>query len=413
MRRPQPPFLPVPTFGCFGWRWPRAGDRELNDHLGSGEAGLDWGFPRPPGYATVNAMPMSASPLKIHAGVEALAHLREHGLRADDISMMLAASGGPKWLVLGPLDRYLMREWFARRERPLHLLGTSAGAWRMACYAQTDPLAAHLRFQEAYTAQSYEKHPRPQDVSDACRRILDEVLANGAENEILHHPVIRYHVLVARCRGIVGLDQWALQSLGLFVAALGNLAAPGAMYPWVDRVLFHHPDPPPIDRFPHLPVRRVPLNEENLGKAMLATGAIPLVIAGVRKIPGAPAGTYRDGGLTDYQFDLPALPGEGFVLYPHYSPRPPVPGWLDKRLWWRRPSREHYRRTILVTPSAEFVARLPDGILPDRNDFYLFTYAERRRRWEQVLAASERLRDALDDIHTRQRWGELAEPLPW
>ena len=36
-----------------------------------------------------------------------LAHLREHGLRPQDVRAIPAAAGGPKGLVLNPLDRYL------------------------------------------------------------------------------------------------------------------------------------------------------------------------------------------------------------------------------------------------------------------------------------------------------------------
>ena len=37
------------------------------------------------------------SALSIFAGAEALQHIRDHGLSADDIEMVLGASGGPKW----------------------------------------------------------------------------------------------------------------------------------------------------------------------------------------------------------------------------------------------------------------------------------------------------------------------------
>ena len=58
------------------------------------------------------------SALKIFAGPEALAHIRNHGLSAADIRMVLGASGGPKWLSLAAIDRYLLSEWFAGRTEP-------------------------------------------------------------------------------------------------------------------------------------------------------------------------------------------------------------------------------------------------------------------------------------------------------
>ena len=89
------------------------------------------------------------------------------------------------------------------------------------------------------------------------------------------------------------------------------------------------------------------------------------------------------------------------------------PGWFDKKLRWRRAAREHYRRTIIVAPSEGFVAGLPGGKLPDRTDFYTFRYPQRRRRWDAAVSAGQDLADALSDVHEKQQWGAVAEPLPW
>ncbi len=352
--------------------------------------------------------------LKIFAGVDALAHIRANGLQAADIRMVLGASGGPKWLSLAAIDRYLLSEWFAGRTEPLHLLGTSAGGWRLACYAQNNPLAAHARFQEAYMAQQYSLQPTAQEVGAGCRVILQEILGKTGAQEIIANPVMRYHTLVARCRGLGASEQKLVQMLGMAGAMASNLVSRSAMRPFVERVLFHHPDKPPVTHFPHLPARQVTLTAENIAPAILATGAIPVAISGVQDIPGAPRGTYRDGGITDYQFDLPVLPQQGFVLYPHYFASPPKGGWFDKKLRWRQAAREHYRRTIMVAPAWEFAATLPGGRIPDLQDFYQFTdYNERRARWNKAVGECERLGDALADIDQRQRWADVAEPLPW
>lgn len=75
---------------------------------------------------------------------------------------------------------------------------------------------------------------------------------------------------------------------------------------------------------------------ENVLPVLLATASIPLVLNGVSAIPGAPAGLYRDGGLTDYHLANPLTGKEGIVLYPHFLPQV-VPGWFDKSLSWRQP----------------------------------------------------------------------------
>ena len=356
---------------------------------------------------------MAQFPLKVFAGSEVLAHIRQHGLNADDIEMLLGASGGPKWLCLAAIDRYLLKHWVVGRQRPLHVLGTSAGAWRMACYAQNDPLAAHARFQQAYISQNYSDKPSAKEVADGCVHILETVLGNDGAEQIINNPQVRYHTLVARCRGLAASDQKQIQSIGLAGAMLANLVSRGAMRPLIQRTFFHHPQKPPIDHFPHLPATHVALNKQNIQQALLATGAIPLVISGVKNIPGAPAGTYRDGGITDYQFDLPVNPKQGFVLYPHYFAQAPKGGWFDKKLRWRTVAREHYKRTIIVAPSWEFAATLPGGRIPDLQDFYDFKYPERRQRWDKALDQCEALGDAFAELDQNNRWAEVVEPLPW
>lgn len=66
--------------------------------------------------------------------------------------------------------------------------------------------------------------------------------------------------------------------------------------------------------------RFVALNAGNLRQALLASGSIPMVMEGVRDLPGAGAGTFRDGGLLDYHLDLP-YSGDDIVLYPHFTDR--------------------------------------------------------------------------------------------
>jgi hypothetical protein len=70
--------------------------------------------------------------LRIHAGPAARRHIEQHGLRPQDIGVIPGAAGGPKGLILGPLDRFLFGDWLARSSQPVHLVGGSIGAWRMA-----------------------------------------------------------------------------------------------------------------------------------------------------------------------------------------------------------------------------------------------------------------------------------------
>src|SRR5215218_6219162 len=97
-----------------------------------------------------------ASSLSLRAGSTALSIIRERGLRAEDVDIFPGASGGAKWLSIAGLDRFLFGEFLqAPRTRPMHLIGSSIGSWRLGCLAQKEPGAALDRFEAAYEQQRY------------------------------------------------------------------------------------------------------------------------------------------------------------------------------------------------------------------------------------------------------------------
>ena len=70
--------------------------------------------------------------LRLYAGPTARQHIEQHGLRPPDVGVIPAAAGGPKGLILGPLDRFLFGHWLPQSTQPVDLVGASIGAWRMA-----------------------------------------------------------------------------------------------------------------------------------------------------------------------------------------------------------------------------------------------------------------------------------------
>jgi hypothetical protein len=348
--------------------------------------------------------------LSLLAGPDALALVRDRGLRGADVDIVPAASGGPKWLVLAGLDRFVFGELLqVPRRRPLHLIGSSIGAWRLACLAQRDPAAALARGHHAYIEQRYPPKPSPRLVSEVSAAILLELLGKAGAAEILAHPWARLHVITARCRGPLASERPWLQGSGVALAAVANLAARRALATSVRRVVFHAGgDRGPFAALTDFPTEHRTLDLASLGPALLASGSIPLVLQGMR-VPGAP-GVHRDGGLVDYHLDLDFGPGQGLVLYPHFYPHV-VPGWLDKSLPWRRASARRFRRALIVAPSAEFVARLPHGKLPDRRDFYRLGDAERMRAWTAVVAASAALGDELGELIATGKLASAVRPL--
>ncbi len=332
--------------------------------------------------------------LTIQAGPKALSLIRDEGLRADRITVLAGAAGGPKGLVLSGIDRMMCRDLFRDREKPLYLIGSSIGAWRFAAFGRRDQIGALERFWTAYINQRYETKPTAEELTVESFRILDAYLGNGGYQEILSHPTMRFSFMAVRSRRPVRSDKKIPLSLGLAGAVLGNLLNRHFMKLFFERTLFYDPrDKPPFWDMDEFPLKRYELTPDNLRFALIAAGSIPLLMNGVG-VPGIP-GVYRDGGLLDYQLDIPFLSdGKGIALYPHYTDSI-IPGWLDKKLAWRKPHPEYLERVLLVSPSRDYIDRLPYRKIPDRNDFYLFkgNNDERIAYWNSVVRESERLGD--------------------
>ena len=77
--------------------------------------------------------------LELRVGRQAAAKLASEGWHADLFDGLIGASGGPKWLILGQMDRVLCTELLASRTRALPAIGSSVGSWRHALMAQPDP----------------------------------------------------------------------------------------------------------------------------------------------------------------------------------------------------------------------------------------------------------------------------------
>lgn len=338
--------------------------------------------------------------------------LRADGFDPDAFDVMAGASGGAKWLVLGGLDRALAEHFVAPRSRTLFLVGSSIGAWRSCCHAQQDPVAAFARFETAYLDQRYGPRPGADEISRVSAGILDALLGEGGVQQILSHPLLRLSVLADRARHLAAAETPWMQKLALGGAALANLVTRDALALFFTRTLFHDPrDRPPFMDRRYLPAVNVPLSPDNLVPAVLASGAVPLVLRGVSSIAGAPAGLYRDGGIIDYHFDCDLSGGTGLVLYPHFYPHL-VPGWFDKALPWRRAGPAALDRTVILCPSDEFVAALPGGRIPDRRDFWRFEDGERLRRWRRTVEAARRLGEEFAELVHTGGLAARAEPLP-
>ncbi len=354
---------------------------------------------------------MKSFSLTFKAGAGALKSVRGHGFDVTSVGTLAGASGGAKWLALSQLDRAILASVVPKLRGPVHLIGSSIGSWRFACYAQSDPVAAIDRFEQAYVEQSYSEKPDIHEITAKSREILDFVLGDKGAAEILANPVFRTHIMAVRARHIMASENRAVLACGLLTAALLNAVSRSTLGWSFERALFYDQrEAPPFFNVTGFPLQRVGLTEANLQDAIVATGSIPLVLSGVADIEGARPGIYRDGGVIDYHLDLPHSANERLTLFPHFYGRI-VPGWFDKSLKWRRPQAGNVDRTILISPSDDFVARLPHGKIPDRSDFTRYTPADRIRIWKQCVAECRALADEFLEVMEKDQLAARLEPL--
>jgi len=339
--------------------------------------------------------------LQIYAGPRALEHITRHGLNAADVHTISAAAGGPKGLLLGPLDRFIFGEWLPASQHPVDLIGASIGAWRMATACLSQPVAALQQLEHDYIHQHYEappgrKRPSADQVSETFGRTIASFY-QGRVDELLNQDRYRLHIVTSRGRHLLQRERGLRAPLGYLGAFLTNAVHRKAMGAWLERVVFSNVAGKPLPFGTHdYRTRQVQLTSDNFQPALQASCSIPFVLRAVHDIPGAPRGAYWDGGITDYHLhlDYAGTRPQGIVLYPHFQ-QAVVPGWLDKSLKWRHKSTPFLDTTLLLAPRPDWVKTLPRGKLPDRTDFTYFgpDLAGRVKAWTAATSASQQLAD--------------------
>jgi hypothetical protein len=364
-------------------------------------------------------MPVPA--LSLYAGPAARRHIARHGLLPGHVATIPAAAGGPKGLILGPLDRFIFGQWLAGSAQPVDLVGASIGAWRMATACLPQAVASFQQLETGYIHGDVRpppgrRLPTPAQLSATSAQNL-RAMFHGQVPHILAHPRYRLHVVTARGRHLLAREGRWRTPAGYLGAALANAASRRALGAWVERVVFSAPDahgqPAPLPfATPDLRTRHVALTPGNFHPALLASGSIPFMLQAVHDIAGAPRGAYWDGGITDYHLHLAYKTPESIaasalsagaggqfdaqspslVLYPHFQ-RAVVPGWLDKALKWRHHASPWLDHMLVLAPNPDWVRTLPGAKLPDRSDFQRLAHADRVRAWSQAVAAAHQLAD--------------------
>jgi hypothetical protein len=348
--------------------------------------------------------------LELYAGPQALKTIQEQGFKQTLFSTMLGASGGPKWFTLFGLDKYLFGNFFKERTEELNLIGSSAGAFRFAALAQDNPVAAITRLADYYSHTVYSDKANAKEITGKALQLLDYVFDKQGIEQILNNKIFKAHFIVSRCIGLTRYEAKPLQVMGLLSSILLNRIDRGLLKSQYQRYIYHAPSSKiKISDDYQFETHYVDLTKNNLRQALLASGSIPLVMQGIKDIENSPQGMYRDGGIIDYHFDVDIKPQSGLILYPHFSAIPKA-GWFDKSLT-RKVNPMHYQNTVMLVPSAKFVASLPFAKIPDRNDFTTLDATTRIKYWQTVLSQTERLAASFDEMLQRQNFTTI-KPLP-
>jgi len=332
--------------------------------------------------------------LCIKAGSRVYDMIQDGGFNFDAITTFVGPATGPRWLVASGFDRGLLEHDVLARSHPVLLAGASAGALRFAAWVQPDPLTQYDRLIDAYVAMHLTAQDTRESIREAVSAVINAYIEDDALSFALTNKRFRLAIVTARARHVAAFDMSFIQRPVLAGAFLANLCSHAWLYAFFRRIVFHSgPIRPRFCFSPGFRGEAYALDEANFRYALLASSAIPLSVAGVRNIYGAPNGKYRDGCLVDYHLNQRYETTDDDVTLVFNHDRRLVPVWFDKWLRYRKLSEELTRHVLLVHPSDEFVATLPGGRVPERKDFrkHAANSAERHAAWKTVVEKSRHL----------------------
>lgn len=352
--------------------------------------------------------------IRVKAGRRAYEMVKDRGFHFDRVSTYFAPATGPRWLIATGFDLSLLKNDVLGRKKPVSLVGASAGAWRFAAWMQPQPENSYRSFMEAYISTIYTRNDTPETILKSMHNIIDAYIEEDALSFALANKKYRLAIITARAKHLISSEMQLVQKIGLVLCFLLNAINRSNIYYFAERVVFYSGAKPPYFCLaPDFRGRYIPLNAINFKHAVMASGAIPLVIAGVKNIYGAPTGVYRDGGLIDYQLSQAFSNKEDEItlFFSHHERI--IPGWLDKKLTSRRPPENVLENVLMVFPSAAFISGLPGGKVPERDDFIKFIDVPQKRieNWRQAVRLAEPLGDQFLELVDNGKISDVVEIL--
>jgi len=334
------------------------------------------------------------SNLIIKAGKNAFAMIRDGGFDWDRITTYYGAASGPRWLIASGFDLTLMQENCLGRNHPVLLAGASSGAWRLTPWLFPEAMKSYLELRHAYIETVFRRGITPGEVQETLKKVIDHYIEDDAIPFALKNNRYRLAIITARSRNLLASENPLILKIGFGLCFLSNAVFPSSIHSHFERTVFYSGPKPPLFCFRDtFRGRYIPLQADNLKHVVLASGAIPLAVAGVRDIYGAPNGIYRDGGMVDYHINelFTDNPQEITLFFTHQGWNQPT--WMDKKLKYRHAPPSFMDNVLMVYPSQDFIASLPNGKIPDRDDFvdYLDQHATRIRNWWEAVEKSKHL----------------------
>lgn len=350
--------------------------------------------------------------IRIKAGKRAYEVIRDGGFHWDMLTTHFAPATGPRWLIASGFDLALIKNDLLGRLRPVSLIGSSAGAWRFAAWVQPEPEKCYHNLMNSYITTSYKRKDTPLSILQSLQGIINTYIEDDALSFALANKKYRLVIMTVRAKNLVSSEVKWVQRIGLGLCFFLNTMNQSHLFRFAERVVFYNGSKPPYFCLrPDFRGRYIHLNEINFKQAVIASGAIPAVIAGVRNIYGAPLGIYRDGGLIDYHLTQKYAPKDDeMTLFFNHQERI-IPGWLDKKLPYRRPLDHILDNVVMVYPSEDFIAKLPGGKVPDRDDFTTFMDdpATRIKNWRQAVQMAEPLGEQFLELVESKRIRNVVE----
>lgn len=351
--------------------------------------------------------------IRVMAGKKAYEIIKDGGFNFDLITSYFGPAAGPRWLVAAGFDLSLLNSGLMGRVKPVTLIGSSAGAWRFAAWVQPEAEKCYRTLMKSYIDIGYDRHDTPRTILDSMIGLVDSYVEDDALSFALADKRYRLAIITARMKNLAAASGHLTRKLGIGLAFLANAISREWLYHFAQRVIFYSgPKPPFFCLNKDFRGVHVPLTEQNFKAALLASGAIPLVVEGIADIYGAPRGRYQDGGLVDYHLTHNYAPNGELTLFFHHQERI-IPGWLDQKLKKRRVEGSILDNVLMVFPTEEIIARMPDGKVPDRTDFitYLGNPEPRKRNWLKAVELTSTLGEEFLELVAGNRLSRVVEPL--